>query len=134
MSAHNVELIPKIHKNKESSVVQIYDEHVTRRLKTDSVREHQPSDSQSVPPAKAGRRPWVWALLGAFSAVGIGVGVSHCSCSLSHESTEETLIEGRITYVTGHMAHTYVLRGNRRPGLGGLLTRQFQCTTVGRLV
>ena len=106
------ETLVKTSKNGDGAVVEVHDEHVPNRLNTDNVKEHQPSDSEPVHPAKAGRRPWVWALLGVAAVVGTGVGVSYYLYSLSYESTDDAFVEGHIiavsSRVAGHVAKVHV--------------------------
>ncbi len=85
---------------------------IPQRMKTHVANEHQPSDAEPAQPAKAGRRPWVWALFGLAGAVGIGVGVSYYLYSLSYESTDDAFVDGHIVAVSprvaGHVANVYV--------------------------
>ena len=73
---------------------------IPQRMKTHVANEHQPSDAEPAQPAKAGRRPWVWALFGLAGAVGIGVGVSYYLYSLSYESTDDAFVDGHIVAVS----------------------------------
>jgi membrane fusion protein (multidrug efflux system) len=85
---------------------------IPQRMKTHVAKEHPPSDSEPAHPAKAGRRPWVWALFGLAGAVGIGVGVSYYLYSLSYESTDDAFVDAHIVAVSprvaGHVAKVYV--------------------------
>ena len=102
----------KTGRNGEGSTVEIDHKHVVQRMKADNIQEHQPSDSEPDRPAKPGRRPWVWALLGVAAVVGIGVGVAYYLYSLSYESTDDAFIDGHVVAVSprvaGHVAKVYV--------------------------
>jgi membrane fusion protein (multidrug efflux system) len=99
-------------KTGKGSTVEIDYKRVDERLKADNTQDHQPSDSEPDRPAKAGRRPWVWALLGAAAVAGIGVGVYYYLYSLSYESTDDAFIDGHVVAVSprvaGHVAKVYV--------------------------
>ena len=103
---------PKTGKNGKGSTVEIDHKHVVQRWETDHAQEQLPSGSEPDPPAKAGRRPWVWALLGVAALAGIGVGVSYYIYSLSYESTDDAFLDGHVVAVSprvaGHVAKVYV--------------------------
>jgi membrane fusion protein (multidrug efflux system) len=86
--------------------------HMPQRLKIDPGRQHEPADIEPAEPAKPGRRPWVWALLGVAAVAGIGVGVAYYLYSLAYESTDDAFVDGHIAAVSprvaGHVAKVYV--------------------------
>jgi membrane fusion protein (multidrug efflux system) len=98
----------------EGNVATIVKENVRmpQRTKTHDAKEHQPSGSGPAHPAKPGRRPWIWALVGIGAVVAIGVGVSYYLYSLSYESTDDAFVDGHIVAVSprvaGHVAKVYV--------------------------
>jgi membrane fusion protein (multidrug efflux system) len=98
--------------NGDGASVAIPNGHVVQRRKAGRAQEDQPSDSEPDHPAKAGRRPWVWALLGVAAVVGIGVGVAYYLYSLSFEGTDDAFIDGHVVPVSaraaGHVAKVYV--------------------------
>jgi membrane fusion protein (multidrug efflux system) len=108
----DTDVAPKTGKNGKGSTVEIDHKHVVQRWETDHTQEQLPSDSEPDPPAKAGRRPWVWALLGVAALAGIGVGVSYYIYSLSYESTDDAFLDGHVVAVSprvaGHVAKVYV--------------------------
>ena len=102
----------KTRKNGNGASVGIPNDHAVHRVKPDNAQEHRPSDLEPGHPAKPGRRPWAWALLGAAAVVGIGVGVYYYFYLLSYESTDDAFIDGHVVPVSartaGHVAKVYV--------------------------
>ena len=104
----------KTGKHGKAAIVEIDHKRRAERLKVDGAEEHrhEPSDSEAVAPLRPGRRPWVWALLGVASLVGIGVGVAYYVYSLSYESTDDAFVDGHVVAVSprvaGHVAKVYV--------------------------
>ena len=79
---------------------------------TNSPRLNVPAEGERLPPPKAARRPWVWALAGIGAVVVVGIGVSYYFYSLSFESTDDAFVDGHIVPVSarvaGHVAKVYV--------------------------
>jgi membrane fusion protein (multidrug efflux system) len=96
----------------EAAVVEIHEEHITRRVRPDHGQEHHPAGVEPDRPAMPQRRPWVWALVGVAGFIGIGVGVAYYYYSLGFESTDDAFVEGRIVAVSprvaGHVARVHV--------------------------
>ena len=98
----------------EGHVATIVKENVRmpQRTKTHEAKERQPSDSEPGHPAKPGRPPWVWALVGIGAVVAIGAGVAYYLYSLSYESTDDAFVDGHIIPVSaraaGYVAKVYV--------------------------
>ena len=61
------------------------DEHVTQRLEPEMPEEQAPTTVGQVVPRKTGRRPWVWALMGAAALAAAGVSIAYYVHSLSFE-------------------------------------------------
>lgn len=91
-------------KNRQEPAVNCPDEYAVKRLKMDNAKEHQPSDSKPVSPARPGRRPWAWALLGVSTVVGIGVGGFYYVSLFSYENTDDAFVEGHMVVPVGPRA------------------------------
>lgn len=106
------ETVLKSRKNGDGLAAEVREEHAAHRLSMNQEEKHAPSGPEPVPPAKAGRRPWAWALLGAAAVVGTGIGAFYYIWSLSYESTDDAFVEGHIVPVScrvaGHVAKVHV--------------------------
>ena len=96
----------------EGPAAAVEDERGVPRVKADNAHQRGPSDAQPPLPAKAGRRPWVMALLGAAAVAGIGAGIAYYLYSLSYESTDDAFVDGHVVPVSarlsGHVAKVCV--------------------------
>ncbi|MGA2064964.1 MAG: HlyD family secretion protein [Thermoguttaceae bacterium] len=92
--------------------MEVHGEHVVQRVKADDAQDDMSSGREPDEPAKAGRRPWVWAVLGVAAVVGIGVGVAYYLYALSYESTDDAFLDGHVVAVSprvaGHVAKVFV--------------------------
>ena len=90
----------------------LHDEPVAQRPKPEKMEEHSPSPAEPVSPPKPGRRPWVWALMGAAAVAATAVGIGYYIHSLSFESTDDAFIDGHVvpvsSRVSGHVAKVCV--------------------------
>ena len=90
----------------------LHEESVEQRPKPEKTVEHNPDPAEPVLPPKPGRRPWVWALMGAAIVAATAAGIGYYIHSLSFESTDNAFIDGHIAPVSsrvpGHVAKVYV--------------------------
>jgi membrane fusion protein, multidrug efflux system len=97
------EIAPKTKKNREERSVDFHEEHVARHSKQENMKEHNASEADS-PPPKPGRRPWVWALMGAAAVAATAAGIAYYLHSLSFESTDDAFIEAHIAPVSSRVS------------------------------
>jgi membrane fusion protein (multidrug efflux system) len=106
------EIALKPGKNGGAPAVEIRREHGGERVKAESAQKHQSSHAEPEPPAKAGRRPWAWALFAVAAVAAVAAGVPYYFYSLSYESTDDAFVDGHIVAVSprvaGHVAKVYV--------------------------
>jgi len=85
--------------NGDSHLVDFHDEHAARQSSERVVE----SASAVETPTKPGRRPWVWALVGAAAVAATAGGVYYYIQSLAFESTDDAFIEGHIVPVSARV-------------------------------
>jgi membrane fusion protein (multidrug efflux system) len=118
------EIIQKTNKNGDGHSMDFHDEHVIQRPKPEKTEEHSSTVAEPVSPAKPGRRPWAWALMGAAAVAVTAAGISYYLHSLAFESTDDAFIDGHIipvsSRVSGHVAKVCI-EDNQRVNEGDLL-------------
>ncbi len=97
---------------RDGSAMEIPSDDVGQRLRADSGQELETFNAEPTPPARASRRPWVWALVFVAAVAAIGGGVTYYLYSLSYESTDDAFLDGHVVAVSprvaGHVAKVYV--------------------------
>ena len=98
--------------NGDGHLMDFHDEHAAQRLAPEKIGESVAIPSKPETPPQAGRRPWVWALVGAAVVAAAAAGVYYYIQSLSFESTDDAFIEAHIVPVSsrvpGHVANVLV--------------------------
>lgn len=98
--------------NGDGHLMDFHDEHAAQRLAPEKIGESVAVPSKPETPPQAGRRPWVWALVGAAVVAAAAAGVYYYIQSLSFESTDDAFIEAHIVPVSsrvpGHVANVLV--------------------------
>ena len=106
------EIESKRQPNGDGHAGDVHQEHIIRSRKAEDREEAQAADTGAVSPTKPGRRPWVWALMGAVAIAVTAAGVAYYIHSLAFESTDDAFIDGHIipvsSRVAGHVARVYV--------------------------
>ena len=106
------EIAPRTKNNSDGHTMDLHDEPVVQRRKPERTEEHSPAPAEPVSPPKPGRRPWVWALLGAAAVAATGAGIAYYVHCLSFESTDDAFIDGHVapvsSRVAGHVAKVCV--------------------------
>ena len=128
----------KTRKKNDGTAVGTPNDHLVQRVTVERAQENRPSDAEPDRPAKPGRRPGAWALLGMAAVAGIGGGACYYLYSLSYESTDDAFVDGHVVAVSprvaGHVAKIYVT-DNQWVNQGDLLAeldpRDFEARLAG---
>ena len=98
--------------NGDGHSMDLHDEPVVQRPKSEKMEEHSPTPAEPVSPPEPRRRPWVWALMGAAAVAATAVGIAYYIHSFTFESTDDAFIDGHVipvsSRVAGHVAKVYI--------------------------